>query len=248
MKSTPETLAPMFDRAAARYDRLNSLMSLGQDAAWRRALVEQIQPGESVLDLCCGSARSSVAAAKRSDRLVVGVDVSGEMLRRGVAFASSQGAAFAALCADAFRLPFADGTFDVITIAWGLRNLVPNDAALAEMRRVLRVGGRLLVLDSPSPEAGAIGIAHRSYLLWVVPLLGRLSPDPAAYRYLSESILHFGRVCDVARRIESAGFVCDSVLRLSFGAAALWSARSIAQSATDRPANEQSARQEAAVG
>src|SRR5262249_11812974 len=126
MKSTPETLSPMFDRAAARYDWLNTLMSLGQDAAWRRALVEQIQPGERVLDLCCGSARSSVAAAKRSGRLVVGVDVSGEMLRRGVAFASSQGARFAALCADAFRLPFADGTFDVITIAWGLRNLVPN--------------------------------------------------------------------------------------------------------------------------
>lgn len=250
MEPSPDTLSPMFDRAAEGYDRLNQLMSLGQDAAWRRAMVERIEAGERVLDLCCGSARSSVAAARRSGKLVVGADVSPEMLVRGAAYAARAGVRFAAVRADAFRLPFRDGSFDVITIAWGLRNLVPEPAALAEMRRVLVAGGRLLVLDSPSPEAGAIGAAHRAYVRWIVPALGRLSPDPAAYRYLSESILRFGRLSEVARRIEAAGFVCDPPRSMTMGAAALWSARSTpssGQPATIRETGGHSARQEAGV-
>jgi demethylmenaquinone methyltransferase / 2-methoxy-6-polyprenyl-1,4-benzoquinol methylase len=247
MKPTPDTLSPMFDRTAQGYDRLNSLMSLGLDGAWRRALVERIQPGERVLDLCCGSARSSVQAARRSGQLVVGADVSPEMLARGARYAAAEGVRFAAMRADAFHLPFRDGSFDVITIAWGLRNLVPEPAALAEIKRVLRAGGRLLVLDSPSPESGVIGAAHRAYVRWIVPALGRLSPDPAAYRYLSESILRFGRLSEVARRIEAAGFVCDPPRSLTMGAAALWSARSSGQPATLHESGGHSARQEASV-
>jgi len=247
MKPTPETLSPMFDRAAEGYDRLNSLMSLGQDAAWRRAMVAEIQPGDRVLDLCCGSARSSVEAAKRSGRLVVGADVSWEMLVRGAAHAAAAGVRFAAVRADAFRLPFRDGAFDVITVAWGLRNLVPEPEALAEMRRVLRAGGRLLVLDSPSPEPGALGALHTGYVRWIVPALGRLSPDPAAYRYLSESILRFGRVREVARRIEAAGSVCEPPRTLTFGAAALWRAQKSAHPATHGAELGQSARELAAA-
>ncbi|HEV8480462.1 MAG TPA: ubiquinone/menaquinone biosynthesis methyltransferase [Candidatus Eisenbacteria bacterium] len=242
MKPTPETLSPLFDRAAEGYDLLNSLMSLGQDAAWRRAMVSEIQPGDRVLDLCCGSARSSVAAAKRSGGLVVGADVSWGMLVRGAAHAATAGVRFAAVRADAFHLPFQDGAFDVITVAWGLRNLVPEPAALAEMRRVLGAGGRLLVLDSPSPEPGPIGAFHRGYVRWIVPALGRLSADPAAYRYLSESILRFGRAHEVARRIEAAGFVCQPPRSLTLGAAALWRAQKTAQSATNGVALGQSAR------
>jgi demethylmenaquinone methyltransferase/2-methoxy-6-polyprenyl-1,4-benzoquinol methylase len=249
----PDKLSPMFDRAAGGYDLLNSLMSLGQDAAWRRALAAAVRPGDRVLDLCCGSARSSVEAGRRSGQLVVGADVSPEMLVRGAAYAASHSVRFAPVRADAFRLPFRDGTFDVITIAWGLRNLVPEPVALAEMRRVLNATGLLLVLDSPSPEPGALGAAHRAYVRWVVPALGRLSPDPAAYRYLSESILRFGRLAEVARRIEAAGFVCEAPRAFTLGAAGLWSARSTGsagqtgQAATDRATNGQSARQEAGV-
>lgn len=243
MKPTPETLSPMFDRAAEGYDRLNSLMSLGQDASWRRAMVAEIQPGDRVLDLCCGSARSAVEAARRSGALVVGADVSWEMLVRGAGHAAAAGVRFAAVRADAFQLPFRDGSFDVLTVAWGLRNLVPEPPALAEMRRVLGPGGRLLVLDSPSPEPGALGAVHRGYVRWIVPALGRLSADPAAYRYLSESILRFGRVHEVARRIEAAGFVCQPPLTLTLGAAALWRAKKTAQSATNGAALGQSARE-----
>jgi demethylmenaquinone methyltransferase/2-methoxy-6-polyprenyl-1,4-benzoquinol methylase len=114
----------------------------------------------------------------------------------------------------------------------------------------LNTGGLLLVLDSPSPEPGPIGAAHRAYVRWIVPALGRLSPDPAAYRYLSESILGFGRLGEVARRIEAAGFVCDPPRSLTLGAAALWSARATGpagQPATNRPASGQPARQEASM-
>ena len=241
MKPTPEVLSPMFDRAAAGYDRLNSLMSLGRDESWRRALVEGLEPGERVLDLCCGSARSSVLAARRTGRTVVGVDVSPAMLALG---AEHGRAAFAPVRADAFRLPFADEAFDAVTVCWGLRNLSPESAALAEMRRVLRPGGKLLVLDSPSPPAGPLGVAHRLYLRWIVPTLGRLSPDPAAYRYLSSSILAFGRVEDVARRIRDAGFDMRGARLLFLGAAAVWSATkpaSALRSATSRTAIGQSA-------
>ena len=241
VKPTPEVLSPMFDPAAARYDRLNSLMSLGRDESWRRALVEELGPGERVLDLCCGSARSSVLAARRTGRSVIGVDVSPAMLSLGAAHA---GDAFAPVRADAFRLPFSDHAFDAVTVCWGLRNLRPEPEALAEMRRVLRPGGKLLVLDSPSPPAGPLGIAHRLYLRWVVPTLGRLSPDPDAYRYLASSILAFGRVEDVARRIRDAGFEMRRARRLFLGAAAVWSASkpaSALHSATDRVEIGQSA-------
>src|SRR6185295_12957586 len=147
--------------------------------------------GDRVLDLCCGSALSSLAVSRRTGRPVISVDLSAGMLKLGVAHG---GAAVAPVRADAFRLPFGDEAFDAITVAWGLRNLRPEPEALAEMRRVLRPGGKLHVLDSPSPPAGALGLPHRLYLRWVVPALGRLSDDPAAYRYLSSSVLAFGGV------------------------------------------------------
>lgn len=234
----------MFDRAAARYDRLNSLMSLGRDGSWREAMAEGIERGDRVLDLCCGSARSSLAVFRRTGRPVVGVDVSPNMLTRGIVLTGAGRIPFAPVRADAFRLPFASEAFDVVTVAWGLRNLSPEPEALAEMRRVLRPGGKLHILDSPSPPAGALGLPHRLYLRWIVPLLGRLSDDPAAYRYLSSSVLAFGGVEDVARRIEAAGFELRPARRLFLGAAAVWTARkpgSGLRSATNRAALGQSA-------
>ena len=237
MKPTPEILSPMFDRAAARYDRLNSLMSLGRDASWRDALAAGIRRGDRVLDLCCGSARSSLAVTRRSGRAVIGVDVSPAMLALGATHAAASGAAFSPVHADAFRLPFADGAFDAVTVAWGLRNLKPERQALREMRRVLRAGGGLHVLDSPSPPAGPLGAVHRFYVRRIVPALGRLSDDPAAYRYLSSSILDFCRVEDVARRLEEAGFRLESTRRLFLGAAAVWRAvKPVAAEAPLQPA------------
>jgi demethylmenaquinone methyltransferase/2-methoxy-6-polyprenyl-1,4-benzoquinol methylase len=222
----PDRLGTMFSAISWRYDLLNGLMSLGRDGAWRRALAAAIPSGSRVLDLCCGSARSSVEAYERAGREVTGVDVSFAMLQRGREFARGRGARFAPLSGDAFRLPFRDGAFDVVTAAFGLRNLVPMPPAAAEIQRVLAPGGAFLALDSVAPAGGPFAPLHALYLRRAVPLLGRLSPDPQAYRYLSESIFDFGPPSEVARRLEAAGFDAPVRVRpLLLGAVALFEAR-----------------------
>jgi demethylmenaquinone methyltransferase/2-methoxy-6-polyprenyl-1,4-benzoquinol methylase len=215
----------MFDRACGRYDVLNSLLSLGRDGAWRTALARGLRSGERVLDVCCGSARSAAAAHRQVGAAIVGVDASAAMLRSGQKYTRERLVPFHAVHADAFQLPFPDESFDAVTVAWGLRNLSPEDAALAELTRVLRPGGRLHVLDSPSPGAGLRGSAHRWYLQNVVPRLGRLSPDADAYRYLADTVLSFGDVPAVARRLAEAGLEVEETRELLWGAAALWRAR-----------------------
>ncbi|MGH7724019.1 MAG: ubiquinone/menaquinone biosynthesis methyltransferase [Candidatus Eiseniibacteriota bacterium] len=215
----------MFSAISWRYDALNALMSLGQDASWRTALARPIVPGERVLDLCCGSARSSVPAEARAGRRVTGLDVSFAMLERGRDYAKGRGAAFDPVHGDAFRLPFKDHTFDVVTAAFGLRNLVPLPAAAQEIRRVLKPGGRFLALDSVAPGGGAFAPFHAFYVRRVVPLLGRLSPDPSAYRYLSASIFDFGPPAVVARRLEESGFESVHARTLLLGAVALFECR-----------------------
>jgi demethylmenaquinone methyltransferase/2-methoxy-6-polyprenyl-1,4-benzoquinol methylase len=222
----PDRLGSMFSAISWRYDFLNALMSLGQDGAWRRALAASIPEGARVLDLCCGSARSSVPAWERSRRTVVGLDVSYAMLARGREYARAEAARFEPVHGDGFRLPFRDATFDVVTAAFGLRNLVPLPAAAREIQRVLVPGGRFLALDSVAPARSAFAPFHAFYLRHVVPLLGRLSPDPGAYRYLSESIFDFGPPDVVARRLEQAGFASPVTARpLLLGAVAIFEGR-----------------------
>jgi demethylmenaquinone methyltransferase/2-methoxy-6-polyprenyl-1,4-benzoquinol methylase len=224
VERTPEHLGSMFSAVSWRYDFLNALMSLGQDAAWRDALARPIAPDERVLDLCCGSARSSVPAYERCGRRVTGLDVSFAMLERGRAYAKERRARFDAVHGDGFRLPFRAGTFDVVTAAFGLRNLVPLERAAAEIQRVLRPGGRFLALDSVAPAGGAFAPFHAAYLRVAVPLLGRLSPDPAAYRYLSASIFDFGPADTVAARLAAAGFEHVRARTLLLGAVAIFEA------------------------
>jgi demethylmenaquinone methyltransferase / 2-methoxy-6-polyprenyl-1,4-benzoquinol methylase len=220
----PDRLGSMFSAISWRYDLLNSMMSLGQDARWRALLAAPVPRGARVLDLCCGSARSSVPAYDRSGRAVTGLDVSRPMLERGRAHARARGAGFLPVEGDGFHLPFRDGVFDVVLAAFGLRNLVPLPLAAAEIQRVLVPGGRFLALDSVAP-AGPVAPLHAAYLRHVVPLLGRLSPDPRAYRYLSESIFDFGPPQAVAERLRAAGFEAVRARTLLFGAVALFDAR-----------------------
>ncbi len=218
-------MASMFDDVSPRYDLLNRLMTLGQDGAWRRAMWRAVpEQAGVVLDLCTGSG-VSLTGLRRPGRLVLGMDVSFAMLERAAAEHGSAGWAPRLACADAFRLPLRDGALDAVTIAFGARNLRPRDRALAELARVLKLGGVLAVLEASAPRPGPLAPLHRFWIRRMIPLLGRLSPNPAAYRYLSESIFEFGPGPEFERALATAGFEVEGRQAFLLGAARLWAAR-----------------------
>ena len=215
-------MSGMFDQVSPRYDLLNTLMTLGQDSAWRRAMWRGVpERARVVLDLCTGNG-VSLGGLRRPGRLVIGLDVSFAMLEQAVAEHGRLGWAPRLACGDAFRLPLRKGSVDAITIAFGVRNLRPQREALAEMARVLRPGGVLCVLEALAPRGGPIGWAHGLHLRRVLPLLGRLSPAPDAYRYLAQSILEFGPGREFEDALADAGFAIRRSQVFMLGAAGLW--------------------------
>ncbi len=238
-------MAEMFDDVSGRYDLLNRVMSLGRDVAWRQAMWGAVPgPAGVVLDLCTGSG-ASLPGLRRPGRLVIGADVSLQMLELAASRERRSGWAPRLVCADAFRLPFRAATLDAITVAFGVRNLRPRAEALTELARVLKAGGVLSVLEATAPAPGPLAPFHRFYLTALVPLAGRLSGDPTAYRYLGQSILEFGAGPEFERDLERAGF--DIAARRAFliGATRLWVARRLTaggQIASVSPAPVQNAR------
>ncbi|WP_353082531.1 demethylmenaquinone methyltransferase [Tessaracoccus lapidicaptus] len=212
----------MFDAVAHRYDLMNSIMSLGQDRAWRRATVDAIapRPGEHVLDLAAGTAKSSAAIAERGAR-VTAADLSYGMLHEGRAnfpfldFVN----------ADGMALPFEDDTFDAVTISYGLRNIEDTTAALREMLRVTRPGGRLVVNEFSTPTHPAFRSLYTTYLPTALPLMARLSSNRAAYEYLAESILAWPDQRTLAGLMTAAGWVDVEWRDLTGGIVALHRAR-----------------------
>ncbi|HEY0831173.1 MAG TPA: bifunctional demethylmenaquinone methyltransferase/2-methoxy-6-polyprenyl-1,4-benzoquinol methylase UbiE [Candidatus Dormibacteraeota bacterium] len=179
----------MFDRIARRYDTVNTVLSGGTDAGWRRraARETQLKIGGSALDVACGSGKltARLAMLAGSEGRVVGLDFSAQMLE--VARQDHPGIAF--LEADALSLPFDDASFDAVTIAFGLRNLADPVRGLREMLRVVKPSGRVVVLEFVRPPAGLVGSAYRVYLRTLLPAIGGLiSGQPSAYRYLSDTV------------------------------------------------------------
>ncbi|MGH7912083.1 MAG: ubiquinone/menaquinone biosynthesis methyltransferase [Candidatus Dormibacteraceae bacterium] len=178
----------MFDRIAQRYDLLNTVLSAGSDARWRRrtAIATAVHPTDRVLDVACGSGRLARALGRQAPAGgVVGLDFSAGMLQ--VAQRASPGPHYAR--GDGLALPFADRTFDGATNAFGLRNLADPLQGLAEMRRVVRPGGRLGILEFVRPSSSPVGRAYRVYLRRGLPLIGGwISGQPQAYRYLSDTV------------------------------------------------------------
>jgi len=218
----PGEMAVMFDRVVPRYDLLNRLMTLGQDSAWRRAMWRAVpERAHTVLDLCTGNG-VSLDGLRRSGRLLLGLDVSVAMLEQAAAEHGRRGWAPRLVCGDAFHLPLRSGSVDAITVAFGVRNLRPRLEALAEIARVLAPGGLLCVLEATAPRAGPFARLHRFHLRRVLPLLGKLSPDPEAYRYLGESILEFGAGPEFERDLVAAGLAVERRCTFLLGAAGLW--------------------------
>jgi ubiquinone/menaquinone biosynthesis methyltransferase len=195
----------MFDRIAPTYDLLNRVMTLRVDQAWRRGLLREIalRDGERLLDLCAGTMDVAGLARRRAPgAIVVGADFSLPMLSRGV-----RKTGLPASAADALRLPFGAGTFDAVTVTFGMRNLDSCEAGLAEIARVLRPGGRLGVLEFFRPESAGSRVFHEVYDRLALPVLGRLlSADASAYRYLVESMERFATRPEFEEAARRAGF------------------------------------------
>jgi demethylmenaquinone methyltransferase/2-methoxy-6-polyprenyl-1,4-benzoquinol methylase len=196
-----EGVRAMFDRIAPVYDLMNRVMTAGLDRRWRRATAESaVRPGDRVLDACCGTGDLAVACARAGGQ-VTGLDFSEPMLER----ARRKAPELEWVQGDLLALPFPDGSFDTATVGFGVRNVEDVGAGLRELRRVLRPGGRLAVLEITRPR----GFLRHFYGLWfdrVVPLLGRVLPGGAAYTYLPASVRRFPGPEDLARLLEESGF------------------------------------------
>jgi len=198
----------LFNRIAARYDLLNDLQSLGLHRFWKRRLVRlaAVGPGSRALDLCCGTGDVAIALA-RAGADVVGLDFSEAMLevarkrtaRRAQGHPERAHGPLKFMLGDALRVPFPDNTFDAVTIGYGLRNLASVEQGLAEMCRLAKPGGRLLVLDFGKPHRAWWRLACFAYLRRVVPLFGWLfGSGPDAYSYILESLEHYPAQTGVA--------------------------------------------------
>jgi demethylmenaquinone methyltransferase/2-methoxy-6-polyprenyl-1,4-benzoquinol methylase len=202
----------MFDRIAPVYDVMNTVMTAGIDGRWRRATIAaaRLRPGERALDVATGTGKLALAAAAAVGPAgeVVGLDASGRMLDRARAAVARapRGAPIRWVEGDATAMPFDDATFDAVTIGFGLRNLPDPAAGLRELARVLRPGGRLVVLEIAEPRSGVARLVHRAWFRRAVPLLGRLAGQRAAYRYLPASLERYPRPDAIAALMRDAGF------------------------------------------
>ena len=203
-------MAAMFDSLAPVYDDVNRYASFGLDACWRKRLIKKLPKTGAVLDIACGTGALSWAIWKRTSLSVTGLDLSLGMLReaqkRRPAQPSKPLPEFIKGMAEA--LPFEDARFEAVSIAFGIRNVAQRQAALQEMLRVLKPGGRLLVLEFATPRNRLWRWLFRAYFSCMLPLLGRwASGNKDAYRYLTQSVLHFPQYEEFCQELHDAGFI-----------------------------------------
>ncbi|MET0589670.1 MAG: class I SAM-dependent methyltransferase [Naasia sp.] len=218
----PSDVAAMFDTVSAGYDRTNAVLSVGNDQLWRIATTRAIEPrvGERILDLGAGTGTSSAAIA-RSGAHVVAADFSEGMLEVGRR-RHADNPLLSFVHADAMALPFGDDEFDAVTMSFSLRNVNEPRTALAELLRVTKPGGRIVVCEFSTPTSALLRFGHRLYLRRFMPLLSKLSGTNApAYGYLGESILDWPDQRTLASWIRDAGFVDVRFRNLTAGVVAL---------------------------
>lgn len=224
---TTERVRGIFSRLAPRYDAFNLVSSFGLDRWWRRVAVRmaRLTPDSEVLDLACGTGDLALALAKLgSPKSVLATDFVEEMLEIAKQKASrySGPTVIGFAHADAQDLPFPDASFDVVTIAFGVRNLPDRAANLREVRRVLRPGGRYVILEFSRPPCAPFRAIYYAYLRWAIPAIGALiAGDRASFEYLNASIRAFPAQEELARELEAAGFSRVSWRNLSGGIVAI---------------------------
>ena len=230
----------MFDRIAGRYDFVNRVMSFGLDRGWRRRTVRalELEPGSRILDLATGTADLALEVARAgADVQVVGVDPSTEMLAVGREKVARAGLEERVRLqqGQAESLPFEDDSFDGVCIAYGIRNVADRPAALAEMARVTRPGGRIAVLEATDARSGIFAPFTRFYVHQVVPRLGAVLSNAEEYRYLQTSIAAFPEPAAFVELMEAQGLEVLEVCSMTFGANTLFVARPATGSAGGAP-------------
>jgi demethylmenaquinone methyltransferase / 2-methoxy-6-polyprenyl-1,4-benzoquinol methylase len=218
----------MFDRISPRYDLLNRILSFGVDLRWRKRAVTLLGDlkGKTALDLCCGSGDFVAIIQKRfgTDVSIIGADFARQML--GIAqgrITPDAGSPLLFCQADALSLPLADNSIDAVTIGFGIRNIADKESALREIIRVLRLGGRLAIVEPAMPDNRLMRFIFTFYFKNIMPLVGGIiSGDHAAYRYLHDSVSTFPRPNRFVAMMQAAGFVDAKAVPQSFGSAMIY--------------------------
>jgi demethylmenaquinone methyltransferase/2-methoxy-6-polyprenyl-1,4-benzoquinol methylase len=218
----------MFDRISGVYDLMNSAMTVGLHHQWRQRAVDraEVGPGSDALDVCCGTGDLALELRRRigPDGRVVGCDFSEPMLEQARRKSGDEGLPVEFGWADALELPYGDRSFDAVTIGFGARNLADLERGLSEMARVLRPGGRLVILEITRPQREPLSSFYSLWFDRLVPVLGSLAGDSDAYSYLPESVRSFPEPRDLAGMIDSSGFTEIRWLLLAGGIIAIHSA------------------------
>ena len=219
----PSEVAAMFDSVAESYDRTNDLLSFGQDRIWRKLVLREVNPvaGQTVLDLAAGTGSSSIVFLKPGVK-VIASDFSKGMLEVG----KKRHPELEFVYADATKLPFKDASVDAVTISFGLRNVQEPKKALAEMLRVLKPGGKVVICEFSQVSVPVLKQLYSFYLKFVLPRLSKLlAKNMGAYEYLAESILAWPNQKQLVGWLVEAGFTDAKYRNASFGVVAIHSAR-----------------------
>jgi len=227
--SKKNQVSRMFNRIAPYYDFLNRLLSLGIDSIWRRRAIAQLKEGQPrlILDVATGTADLAIESARQLDpERIVGVDIAIDMLEIGRSKLRKQGldTIIELKQGDSENLPFPDNTFDAITVAFGVRNFENLEKGLAEMRRVLKKDGQVVVLEFSKPRLFPFRQLFNAYFKYILPQIGRLtSKDPKAYRYLYESVQAFPDGEAFLRILQKTGFKSNQCIPLTLGICSIYS-------------------------
>ena len=216
----------MFEAVAPRYDRMNRILSVGLDQGWRRKSLRELDcpPGSRILDLCCGT--GDLALLLPPGLRPVGCDLTPAMLEIADAKARRRDTSFPGVAGDAMRLPFDGGVFDAAIVGFGIRNFPDLKRGLAEIRRVLAPGAKLVILEFSRPESRLVRLGHGAWLRLAVPGLARLAASGTEpYGYLRDSILSFPDARSLAGTLATAGFTGIAYRHLALGTVAIHSGR-----------------------
>lgn len=227
--SKREQVEQMFDAISPKYDLLNRLFSLGIDQGWRRKVIRMVgeEPVGSLLDVATGTADLAIMAASKA-RHVMGIDISEGMLKHGRTKVDQRGLTqrITLQQADSTELPFADATFDAITVAFGVRNFEDLSKGLREMIRVLKPGGRIFILEFSKPQRAPMKQLFRFYFHTIMPFVGRIvSKDNSAYTYLPQSVDAFPEGARFLQLLNEAGAQGPTAIPLTGGIATIYAAR-----------------------